>query len=348
MLAMSVLICLSALFSGSEAAFFSLPHRGRSRLRRSGPAGRLAASLLEDSDRLLSAILFWNLLINISYFAVASIVGKKLQESEAAGASAAITFTIGSLLVIIFFSEMLPKSIAVLSPYRLCLFVSPPLAIAIKIVGPLLPLVKGTNLAVGRLLWPSFEPEPEIDLADIERAIELGTDDAALLQRERLVLRGLVALSETRVGEWMRPRSRLQLVRDAEVQNVVLTEPPPSGYLMIADTQGEAITATVPIRSLRPTQLDDWASAMEPVVYVPWSSRVAQVLDQLNEEDRSVAVVVNEFGEVLGAVTIDDIMRRVLSRRDDHDPSIEGEASVQTIGIDHYRVFGTYSAPKLG
>jgi len=58
------------------------------------------------------------------------------------------------------------------------------------LVRPILPLVTVTNLAVSRLVWPNLQSEPEIDLADIERAIELGTDDAALLQRERTALRG--------------------------------------------------------------------------------------------------------------------------------------------------------------
>jgi Mg2+/Co2+ transporter CorB len=78
---------------------------------------------------------------------------------------------------------MLPKSVAVMAPARLSVLVGMPLSLAVRLVSPLLPLVKVTNLAASRLIWPTFEPEPEIDLADIERAIELGTDDAALLQQ---------------------------------------------------------------------------------------------------------------------------------------------------------------------
>ncbi|TWU36710.1 Magnesium and cobalt efflux protein CorC [Novipirellula aureliae] len=347
LLAMALLMGMSALFSGSEAAYFSLPPRERERLRRRGVPGRIAASLLSDTDRLLSAILFWNLLINIIYFAIASIVGGKFREHPTAGPSVAIGFTFASVMMLIFFSEMLPKSIAVLSPTRICLIVSAPLSVAVKIVSPVLPLVRTTNLAVSRLLWPSFQPEPEIDLADIERAIELGTDDAALLQRERLVLQGLVEMAEMRIGELMRLRSRLQLCRVDDLGKTSLTEYPPGGYLMVTDSDGDLITGSVPIRLLRPSQMDDWVGSMEPVIYVPWSARTAQVLDQLNQEDRSVAVVVNEFGEALGTVAIDDILSRAFAARHDFDNEVLGEASFQELAPDHYRVYGTVSARAL-
>ena len=76
--AMAVLILASAFFSGSEAAFFSLQTSDRaddSDRKRSLAVGRL----LQKPERLLSAILFWNLLINMAYFAVASIVGTQLR-----------------------------------------------------------------------------------------------------------------------------------------------------------------------------------------------------------------------------------------------------------------------------
>ncbi|MEO1529812.1 MAG: CNNM domain-containing protein, partial [Planctomycetota bacterium] len=177
---MVVLILLSALFSGSEAALFSLSTRQRRHLSRGGRGGRVASGLLGDSERLLSAILFWNLLINMTYFAIASIVAGRLEASETSGTTVAFGFTAVSLLAIIFLSEMLPKSIAVLSPTRTSVLVAIPLDVFVRLVSPLLGTVKTANVLASRLLWPSFRSETDIDLADIERAVELGTHDAAL------------------------------------------------------------------------------------------------------------------------------------------------------------------------
>ncbi len=341
---MGILVLFSALFSGSEAALFSLTHRGRKSLARAGIGGRVATKLLEDPERLLSAILFWNLLINMTYFAIAAIIGSKLEADASAGRSVAVVFTMVSLLGIIFFSEMLPKSVAVLAPARLSALVGPPLSIAVRLVSPVLPLVAVTNKAASRLIWPTFEPEPEIDLADIERAIELGTDDAALLQRERMALRGLVEMAETRVSEAMCPRSKLWMCSDPPDRSVVADGMPPSGYLMLTDESGMIVKA-IGVRMLRPSQLDDLRSACEPVIYVPWSALVSQVLDQLNDEDRSVAVVVNEFGELVGAVAIEDILHLVLAPR--HDDEFFGDVSIQEIEPSRYRVLGTASVRLL-
>ena len=112
LIAMGLLIAGSAFFSASEAALFSLRQKDVRMLARGSHAQRLAAQLLEDPDRLLSAVLFWNLVINMAYFAMASIVGMSLEKSPAWGASANYAFAGGALLTIIFCSEMLPKSVA--------------------------------------------------------------------------------------------------------------------------------------------------------------------------------------------------------------------------------------------
>ncbi|MDA8744179.1 CNNM domain-containing protein [Rubripirellula amarantea] len=345
MLAMGLLILLSAFFSGSEAALFSLSTRDRKLLSRGGLGGRVATALLANPERLLSAILFWNLLINMTYFAIAAILGSRLEMDPNAGRSEAIAFTAVSLLTIIFFSEMLPKSFAVLVPVRLSMLIAVPLDIAVRIVGPAIPLVTRANAAVSRLIWPSFAPEPDIDLADIERAIELGTDDAALLQRERMALRSLVQIAETRVSEWMRPRSKLWLTGEPVQRRIVLEGGIQNTYLMVLDSNREMIIKAIGLRTLRPSQMDDMGEAAEPVIYVPWSAMVSQVLDRLNEDDRTVAVVVNEFGELMGAITIDDILERVLAPRKQDE--LIGEATIQELGDHRYRVWGLVSIRQL-
>jgi len=114
---------------------------------------------------------------------------------------------------------------------------------------------------------------------------------------------------------------------------------------MVTDSTGEIITHSVSVRMMGPRQLDDMEACCEPVIYVPWSSRVSQVLDRLNEEHRSVAVVVNEFGELLGAVSIDAVMRSILAPRHEEDPF--GEVMIQEIAENHYRVSGLVSVRAL-
>lgn len=344
---MAVLILLSALFSGSEAALFSLTPQHRRKLPRSGVGGRAADRLLGDSEKLLSAILFWNLLINMIYFAIASIVASRLDASEDGGASVALVFTGASLLTIIFFSEMLPKSLAVLSPMQASILIAPPLSLAVRLVSPILPLVKTSNLLASRLLWPSFEPENEIDLVDIERAVEYGTDDAALVQRERLALRSLVEIAEMRASELMRPRSKLHVVESPIDADALFSQTPPGGYAIITDESGEMMTGALGVRLLRPSQMDGFEELVEPVIYVPWSAPVARVLDQLNEKDVSVAIVVDEYGDGIGALSIDRIFRRMLAPHGDNFLDDTNAMAIEQIGDDSYRVVGSVSLRQL-
>lgn len=120
---------------------------------------------------------------------------------------------------------------------------------------------------------------------------------------------------------------------------------PAGGYLLVTDPKLKKIIAAIGVRRLRPSQLDDLKTAAEAVIFVPWSARVSQVWDQLNEEQCSVAVVVNEFGEAIGALSTDDILRVVLAPRRGREEV--DEASIQELAGDRYRVNGSASLRVL-
>ena len=331
--AMLVLIVASALFSGGEAALFSMTPRARRGLRRLGLGGRVADGLLRDPERLLSAVLFWNLLINMTYFALAAMIGARVQSG-----AAAIAVSLFPLLIIIFFSEMLPKSLALLSPQRAAAVLSPPLSVAVRVVGPILPPIMAANRIATRLVWPRLVDESELELEDIHRAIELGTDDAALATREREVLKHLVETADVRVGEWMRPRSHWRVLSEdadeaawVEMLGAVLDADEDSSFLLVVNDR-DVVTRAIAPRSLRPSQLDAPEDFAESVIYVPWSCRVSHAMDQLHADDRDVAVVVDEFGEWIGALSINEILQRILSA--EIGPQKESPTDNGTANID--------------
>src|SRR3974377_200324 len=96
LLSMIVLLFCSAFFSASEAALFSLRRVERRELWKGSSAQQTIARLLNDPDRLLTAVLFWNLIINLSFFTIGSIVSLNGQEDGQATAAGA--FAVGSLV----------------------------------------------------------------------------------------------------------------------------------------------------------------------------------------------------------------------------------------------------------
>ena len=144
--------------------------------------------------------------MNLSFFTIGSIISLKLQ--QAGHATAAGAFAVGSLVTIILFGEMLPKSLGVLQSQRLAVWLAIPLAATVRIVDPLLPVFRLATLLSRRLLWPNFEPEPYLHVRDLERAVKLSGADTALVEQEQRVLESIVLLSDIRAEELMRPRTQ--------------------------------------------------------------------------------------------------------------------------------------------
>lgn len=310
LITMVLLMAGSGFFSASEAALFYLRPRIREKMQ-SGSAGeKMAYRLTEKPERLLSAILFWNLVINIAYFAISSMIAIRLEESDSA--SAPILFAVLSLLSIIFFSEMLPKNVAVLRPKRLASTFSIPLSFAVRAVDPIMPLLRSVNLISRRLIWPGFSPESYLEVADLEKAIEHSADNAQLIQQEQTVMRNIVALSSIRVDEWMRPRTQFVTFRPpVSRMDLIRHGMPESGYLLVSETDSLEVSHAIRLSSQYELPEDSIERFAEPVEYMPWCTTVAEAFERMSQRNREVTVVVNEYGDTIGVLTIEDILETV-------------------------------------
>lgn len=310
LIAMVLLMAGSGFFSASEAALFYLRPRIREKMQ-SGTAGeKMAFQLTERPERLLSAILFWNLVINISYFAISSIIAIRLESS--ASRSASVGFAILSLLSIIFFSEMLPKNIAVLRPKWLASAFSIPLSFAVRVVDPIMPLLRSVNLVSRRLIWPGFTPESYMEVADLEKAIEHTADNADLIKQEQTVMRNIVGLSSIRVDEWMRPRTQF-VTFQPPVSRLDLVEHglPDSGYLLVSEPDSLEVSHAIRLDNQYELAEEEIERFAEPVQYLPWCATVAEAFELMSQRHREVTVVVNEYGDTIGVLTIEDILETV-------------------------------------
>ena len=330
LIAMVVLMAGSGFFSASEAAMFYLRPRDREKMKR-GTAGQKAAfRLTENPERLLSAILFWNLAINIAYFAISSILAIRLEKF---GTGASILFAVGSLLAIIFFCEMLPKNIAVLNPRLLASAFSIPLSFAIRIVDPVMPFLRWVNLVSRRVFWPGFKPEPYMEVSDLEKAIEHSAENATLIKQEQAVMRNIVLLSSIRVDEWMRPRTQFITFKPpVSRQDLIQHVTPASGYLLVSEIGSQEIEKAIRLDNQYELPDQDIERLAQPVQYMPWCATVAETFEKMTQRQREVTVVVNEYGDTIGILTIEDILETVFNyspsrsqRLLDMDPIVETE-----------------------
>ena len=346
LLAMGILLLGSGFFSSSEAAFFLLNRPEKQSLAAGNRLQRAAAQLLSDPDRLLTAVLFWNLLINVSYFAITSVTALRLERMgrpDLAG-----MFTLGALVAIMFFSEMLPKSVAVLRPQTISTWCAIPLALAIRAIDPLLPIIRWTNLLSRRLFWPRLEPEAYLEVTDLERAVAFSTSDAVLLGHEKTVLQNIVSLSIIRVDEMMRPRIQFLTFHPPVGIDNLEGRLTPSGYILVTEKDSDEVAGAISIKSLVRFPRHNLESHAQQVFYLPWCATGGQALEQMLDHNSQVAAVVNELGETIGILTFDDILDTIFTQEASRSERIFRRLSVQNLSADHWQVTGMTTLRRLG
>lgn len=313
LLAMSVLVLSSAFFSASETAFFFLSRDQISRFSTGSGRQKVVAGLMDNPDRLLTGVLFWNLAINLTYFAVGIVLVSRL--TEAGYPATAAMAGLLNLLGMIVFGEVIPKSLAVVHGPALAQLASWPLATALLLLDPLIPFLGSMARILRRTFWPHVKPEAQLNPADLEHALDtsaaLGHD---MLQEEQHVLHNLLDLNELHAEEVMRPRSHcLTVPPDGTLPSTHLAAIGHEDYLLVQDRSGNHIHGVVVLDHLHSSTGQTFAELAEPVVFVPWCASLAQVLTQLEGRYRAVAVVVHEHGELVGILPYEDIIATVLS-----------------------------------
>jgi CBS domain containing-hemolysin-like protein len=347
LIAMVVLIACSGFFSASEAALFSLRLRDRERLAAGGSSQQMAARLLHDPDRLLSAVLFWNLVVNMVYFAIVSVVGLRLEREPTIGRTYPAAFAAVSLLAIIFFSEMLPKSVGVLINRKLAGLMGVPLTVAVRILDPVMPTLRFVNLLSRRMIWPRFKSEPYLEVSDLERAISLSTSDAKLVAQEQAALRNIVLLSDIRVDEWMRPRTQFLTFRPPVALADLNGQMTPSGYMLITEPDSEEVESAIHLKELFDVPRERLEHYAERVIYVPWCATVADALQEMQRRNRQVAAVVNEYGEPCGILSFEDILDTVFSYSPSRSKLLLDRKPIHDLGPGMWLVAGVTPLRRL-
>ena len=345
---MFFLLMCSAFFGFSEAAFFSLSLTGRGALTEKGNLGKLALRLLEHPERLLNSILLGNLFVNLLFFTISAIISFQLSEHT----GLAWGIALGSLFVIIIFAEILPKNLGVLAPQFFILLVCVPLSFIVWMLQPILPALSFLYLLSRRLFYPNFVPESYLHVSDLERAVVFSGNDAALLKREQRSLQNIVSLSEMDAAELMRPRSWLKTFRPPISFEQILVELkgtlPRSGYCLVTEPDSDEIVSALCLTRLSATSLETaWKEQFEDVIYVPWSASVAEVFDRLQQANRKVAVVVNEFGETIGIITIDDIIATLFTREHGRNRGLLDRRELKLISEHRWQLTGLTSLRTL-
>lgn len=339
-LALLALIFASGFFSGSETAIFYLSRSELRQFSKGKPSEQIVAALAADADRLLTAVLFWNLLINLSYFAVAGVIARRLADQGLTAAAG--VFTVGSLLAIILFGEVLPKSLSIVFRKKIAILVSWPLAASVRLLDPVIPLLQNISRLMRRTFWPHIQKESYLHSEDLERAVDASGSSEEVIRHERQILHNILDLSEILVEEAMRPRGTY-LTFNMPIQLEDLTRiTPNTDYIILRkrDTETDEIERIISL-----TELSSFSEKMlnqksKRVIHVPWCANLSDVYSRFQAEDCHFASVVDEYGETIGIVSHDDIIDTLLSPEPSRAKRILRREPVREVAPGVYHVEG--------
>jgi Mg2+/Co2+ transporter CorB len=332
-IAIVALVTASAFFSGSETALTAASRARMHSLSNQGDARAGVVSLLiERRDRLIGALLIGNNLVNI----LASSLTTSLFLGLFGDSGVAIA-TLVMTVVLVIFAEVLPKSWAISSPDRFALTVAPFVRLFVVVVGPLSSLVNLIVRSMLAIFGVSLSKEAPMLSAheELRGAVDLLHREGSVVKADRDRLGGVLDLGELEVSDIMIHRTSMRAVNADDPPEVAVRTVLESSFTRMPLWRGSTdniigvVHAKDLLRALaepnvQPSNLDIVKIAQKPW-FVPDTTNLKDQLAAFLRHKVHFAVVVDEYGEVQGLVTLEDIIEEIVGDiSDEHDLEIQG------------------------
>ena len=311
-----VLLLLSAFFSGSETALMSLNRYQMRHKARAGHRGaRLAEALLKRPDRLIGLILLGNNLVNFSAASLVAIIALKL-----GGQPAVALGTLILTLVVLIFSEAAPKTLAALHPERIAF---PAAMIYYPLLKVTYPIVWLINIASNGVLFLFGVREGDTNAHSLTHE-ELRTvvfeATARISRRYRSMLISILDLEKVTVDDVMVPHNEIVGIDLDDSTNEIIAVIEKSEHTRLP-VYRDSIDNVVGLLHLRRVaniahQQEFDKGIIESLVdepyYVPEGTPLSTQLVQFQKLRQRIALVVDEYGDIQGIVTLEDILEEIV------------------------------------
>lgn len=314
--ALVVLLLLSAFFSGSETGMMTL---NRYRLRHKANSGNRAArrtsELLDRIDRLIGVILIGNNFVNILASAIATVVAVRIW-GDAGIAIATVVLT----LVILVFGEVTPKTLAALHPERVAFPASLVLAPLLKLFYPLVLVINGISNVLLRCLGVDTSRGGTDQLSQEELRTMVHEAGGLIPGARRGMLLGILDLEKVSVDDIMIPRNEIVGIDIEGDIDAILEQLRTTQHTRLPVYKGDInnIVGVLHMRKLaRLLSLEEvnrtaFLKETHDAYFVPEGTPLHIQLLNFQKEKRRTAIVVDEYGDVMGLVTLEDILEEIV------------------------------------
>ncbi len=324
-----ILLSFSAFFSASETAYFSLPKSTIEKFARSKNAvTRQVAILLKEPRRLLISIIIGNTLVNVGIASIATLITSNLITKYELNATIALLVNVVVVtFIILFFSEILPKIIAVKNAKTLSKHFVLPITFFFYLFYPLSYVL---DLFTQQLSAAFGADKNKFNLSEKElRAlVDIGEEKGALLKEEKEMIHGIFEMSGTVAREIMVPRTDMICLEKKATLNEILKtiKKHMHSRIPVYDETIDNIVGILYVKDLLPfirkrnRENFNLEKIVRPAHYVPETKRVNELLKEFQTEKIHMAIVVDEYGGTSGLVTLEDVIEEIVGEiQDEYD-----------------------------
>jgi putative hemolysin len=322
------LILINGLFSMSEMAVVSARKNRLQAKAEDGDKGAMKAlALAENPNRFLSTVQIGITLIGIlsGAFGGATIAEQIGAEINKIPALALYSEGIGVGIVVLIITylslvlgELAPKRLALNSAEKIAVAVSPLMTVLSKLTTPLVVVLSGSTNFILRLLGVEPSSEPEVTEEDLKSLLDQGAESGIIEESEQDMVQRIFRLSDRSVSALMTPRTEIVFLDlDSSDEEIIqkISKSPFSRFPVILETS-DNLLGIVQSRDLLLQKVEgaqfDIAKVMQQPLYLPESTPALNVLEKFRSSGIEMAVIIDEYGGVLGVVSMTDILEAIV------------------------------------
>ncbi|MGL6181551.1 MAG: HlyC/CorC family transporter [Aestuariivirga sp.] len=331
--AILILLVCSAFFSGSETALTATSRARLTELERRGSLrARMVLTLTSMRERLIGALLLGNNVVNISASALATLVLVRMF-----GDTGAVIASVIMTILVLIFGEVLPKTYAIANPDRAALAAAPLVRVIVAVFGPIVMAVEFIVKQVLRLFGVDIKASQNVlsAHAELRGAIDLHHREGGVVKGDRDMLGGILDMQDLEVSDVMVHRTRMTMIDADEEPAEIVAHMLKSGHTRIPvwTETPDNIIGVLHAKNLfaalhkqggdaRKVKIDE---ILSPAWFVPDTRPLPDQLNAFLKRKTHFAIVVDEYGEVQGLITLEDIIEEIVGDiKDEHDAVASG------------------------
>ncbi|MGC2164971.1 MAG: HlyC/CorC family transporter [Gallionella sp.] len=334
-----LLMLCSAFFSGSETSMMAINrHRLNSLIRKGNRSAKLVNHLLTKVDKLLGSILLGNTLLNVAAAGVTNIIILRVFGQNDL---AILIGTLALTFALVVFSEIMPKIIAASYPERVALPASYVLTPLIRLFHPVVWIAGGLVKGLLWLVRIKIEPDQSKQKMTLEELRGLVLDAEHFMPRKhQKMLLNLVDLERISVNDVMVPRNLIEAL-DINAEEHVLREQIMTCHHTLLPVYADTPSNVIGILHLKrvpslllENKLDlvQLRTILKEPYFIPSDTPLLKQLQQFQERHRRLGLVVDEYGELLGLVTLENILEEIVGDFTTESPALYGQFVAQEDG----------------